>query len=153
MNVLRSKFLWLLVCIAFVTCIITPQIASAHALNGTLTGKYNYSVERWRPAVIYYLKKWDVYTKEREGRILNIIKHESGGDPHNSRNYPHVGLVQFKPDWDHNYSRAFFEKRNMGHYHVDNRKSGRWSIWRIAKVYNKGGVAKIKQHWGATYYK
>lgn len=138
-------------------CIVTvwgamviPTTAHAHALNGSITGRYNAKVERWRPVVKRYLKHYKVYTKEREGRILNIIKHESGGNP-SARNGRHRGLVQFTPSWKHNYSRKYFRQYGIADYHADNRLSGAWSIRRLAKVYKQGGTAKIKQHWRATY--
>lgn len=130
----------------------SPQIAVAHAQNGSLTGRYTPKVERWRPLVKRYLKHYKVYTKEREGRILNIIKHESGGNAA-ARNGRHRGLVQFTPSWRHNYSRKYFRQYGIGDYHADNRLSGAWSIRRLCKVYKDGGVRKIKQHWAATYWR
>lgn len=152
MNVSRLSFTNFFIVCGLLFCLVFPQMALAHAKNGTLTGTYNTTVERWRPAVKKYLKHYRIYSKEREGRILNIIKHESGGSPH-ARNGRHAGLVQFTPDWKHNYSRSFFRKLDMRHYHSDNRLSGRWSIWRICKVYKIGGASKVQQHWRATYYR
>ena len=147
-------------CVRFITafsfcvfvCLAVPQISEAHALNGSLTGRYNTSVERWRPVIRKYLKHYRIYSKDKEGRLLHIIKHESGGSPH-ARNGRHAGLVQFTPSWKHDYSRSFFRKLDMRHYHSDNRLSGRWSIWRICKAWKQGGTSNIKRHWAATYWR
>ena len=129
-----------------------PTTAHAHALNGTLTGRYTAKVEQNRPRVAYWLKRYKIYTKAREGRILNIILHESGGNPR-AVGGRHVGLVQFTPSWKHNYSRAYFKKHGIRDYQSDNRMSADWSIRRIVKVYKDGGVRKVKQHWKATYWR
>lgn len=140
--------------IALTMCLVfsIPVSALAHAQNGTLTGRYNKSVERWRPVVKKYLTSQHVYSKAREGRILNIIKHESGGRP-TASNAGQIGLVQFLPHWKHNYSRSYFTRKGIKDYHSDNRKSGDWSIRRICQVYKQGGTSKVKQHWRATYWK
>lgn len=148
----KNRFHWFIACVSLVCCCVCPDVALAHSLNGSLTGRYTTKVERWRPVVKKYLTSQHVYSKEREGRILNIIKHESGGSPH-ARNGRHAGLVQFTPCWRHNYSRSYFKRKHLSDYHSDNRLSGRWSIWRICKVYKQGGTAKVKQHWRATYWR
>lgn len=124
----------------------------AHSINGTITGRYNKKVERWRPVVKKYLKYYRIYSKEKEGRILNMIKHESGGSP-TARSGRHSGLLQFTPSWKHNYSKRYFKQYGLQDYKLDNRLSGYWSIRRICKVYKQGGVKKVKQHWRATYNK
>ena len=140
--------------IALTMCLVfsIPVSALAHAQNGTLTGRYNKSVERWRPAVKKYLKHYHIYSREREGRILNIIKHESGGRP-TASNAGQIGLMQFLPHWKHNYSRSYFTRKGIKDYHSDNRKSGDWSIRRICQVYKQGGTSKVKSHWRATYWR
>lgn len=132
--------------------VIAPTVAQAHALNGTLSGRYPAKVEVHRPRVIYWLKRYKVYSPARVGRILNIIRHESGGNP-KARNGSHRGLVQFTSSWKHNYSRAYFKKHGIRDYQSDNRMSADWSIRRIVKVYKDGGVRKVKQHWKATYWR
>ena len=140
--------------IALTLCLVfsVPASALAHAQNGTLTGRYTAKVERWRPVVKKYLTHYHIYTKEREGRILNIIKHESGGSPHAS-NAGQIGLVQFTSSWKHHYSKTYFRTKGIKDYHYDNRKSGDWSIRRICLVYKQGGTSKVKVHWRATYWK
>ena len=146
------RFALLILLAALCLLFITPSVAEAHALNGTLTGRYTAKVERYRPLVAKYLKRYGEWTREREGRILNIIKHESGGSPH-ARNGRHAGLVQFTPCWKHNYSRAYFKRKHLSDYHADNRLSASWSIRRICLVYKQGGAAKVKQHWRATFWR
>ena len=150
----KSRFhcVFIGICIGCVFYFVSPHVALAHSLNGSLTGRYNSSVERWRPVVKKYLTHYHVYSRERENRILNIIKHESGGNPH-ARNGRHAGLVQFTPCWKHNYSRSYFKRHGLKDYHRDNRLSGYWSIRRICKVYKVGGTSKVRQHWKATYYR
>ena len=148
----KKRFNWVIVVFAIMYCCFFPSKAVAHSLNGSITGRYNKNVERWRPVVREYLTTYHIYSREREGRILNIIKHESGGAPH-ARNGRHAGLVQFTPSWKHNYTSSFFKSRGFGHYHRDNRISGRWSIWRICKAWKQGGTRNIKKHWAATYWK
>lgn len=145
----RARLLLLIGVAAF---LIQPAPAWAHALNGTLTGRYTPKVERYRPMVKKWLKHFRVYTKAREGRVLNIILHESGGRP-SARNGQHVGLVQFTRSWKHDYSRAHFRRYKIGDWHKDNRLSADWSIRRLAKVYKVGGTSKVIQHWRATYYR
>ena len=146
----KPKFVFIM--IILVVFVSIPSVAMAHAQNGKIIGKYNSKVERWRPVVKKYLKHYHIYSVEKENRILNIIKHESGGSPH-ARNGRHAGLVQFTPCWKHNYGKSHFRKLGLTDYHSDNRLSGYWSIWRICKVYKDGGTSKVKQHWIATYNK
>ena len=136
----------------FCLLFFTPQAVEAHSINGTLTGRYTAKVERYRPLVTKYLKRYGEWTRERQGRILNTIKHESGGSPH-AHNGRHAGLVQFTPCWKHNYSRAYFKRKHLSGYHTDNRLSASWSIRRICQVFKVGGTAKVKQHWRATYWR
>lgn len=138
--------------IAILVATLSPTPAAAHALNGSLAGRYTPLVERYRPRVVKWLKHYGVHTKTREGRVLNIIRHESSGRP-SARGGSHVGLMQFTPSWKHDYSRAYFERHGIRNYQRDNRRSGDWSIRRIAKVYKDGGDRKVIQHWKATYYR
>lgn len=131
---------------------LLTQTAGAHAINGTLTGRYTAKVERWRPEVARFLKMHHLYSKEKEGRILNIIKQESGGSE-GARNGSHAGLVQFNEGWKRGYSRSYFAKHQIRNYQRDNRLSGSWSIHRLITVAKVGGWAKVRQHWKATYYR
>lgn len=99
---------------------------------------YPASVERWRPKVRQQLKRYDVWSKRAENTMLNIIHHESTGNP-KCRYKGHVGLLQFNRSWVRG-----------GH---DWRTDAGQSIRRCAKVLKESGWSGWERHWAATIYK
>ena len=130
-----KRVLFVAVCLIVVSAVF-PTGAYAHAKDGTLTGTYVAKVERWRPTVAKQLKRYGVYTKEREGRVLNIIRHESGGNPL-ATNGRCIGLLQFDLNWG---PRSVL-------------LNGERSITKLASAWKRGGTSNIKKHWKATYDK
>ena len=136
-----------------VATLVTPTSVYAHSLNGSISGRYTRYVERFRPEITKQLKIQGVYSKARVNRILNIIKHESGGHFY-SRNGSCVGVLQFNSSWKHNYSRSYFKRHHIrGTYHSDNRLNPFWCIRRIAIVYRQGGTSKVQDKWCQTYWR
>lgn len=113
-----------------------PAVATAHSKSGTLTGKYIKNVERWRPLVAKHLKSHGVYSKRNEGLMLNVIKHESHGDP-KARNGDHRGLLQQTSGWGS----------------VARRLDPDRAIHMMVHSYVKGGIGAWERHWRATLYR
>ena len=106
--------------------------------------------KKWGAEIRSQLKRHKIWTQKRENDIINIIAHESGGNP-KARNGACVGLLQFDNGWKHNYSNSYFKKHKIkGGNPKDDRLSGYWSIHRIVQVYKDGGDKAVRRHWAAT---
>lgn len=115
--------------------------------------RHDIASKRWRTEVRAQLKAHKVWSKKRENTVVNIIAHESTGNPR-AKAGGHLGLLQFNKGWKANYSQKYWKKHKIkGKYYKDNRKSGYWSIHRIAHVYAAGGDRAVARHWKATYRK
>lgn len=110
-----------------------PAVATAHSKDGSLTGEYIKNVERWRPLVTKHLKAHKVYSKKNVGLMLNVIRHESLGDP-KAKNGDHRGLVQQTSGWGP----------------VARRIDPDRAIHMMVHSYVKGGIAAWNKHWKAT---
>ena len=111
-----------------------------------------YGVDRWRPETKKQLLAHGVYSKTRENIIINIIKHESGGNEKAGQGRACVGLLQFNSGWTHNYGKSYFVKHGISNYQKDNRLSGSWSLHRVAMVIRDGGgTAALKRYWPTTW--
>lgn len=139
----RFVLLALLV-VSLFTAAALPQQASAHSKDGTLYGTYNKSVERWRSEVAKQLKAHNVWSKYNEALALNIIKHESGGNP-KAKNGTCWGLMQFNSSWSQPHA------HNRGSW----RLNGKLAIHKFVHSIKEDpdNYSAIKQHWAATYKK
>jgi len=108
-------------------------------------------VDRWRYETKRQLLAHGVYTKYREDVIINIIRHESGGNERAGIGRKCVGLLQFNTNWAHSYSQSYFTLHGVYNYQVDNRLSGSWSLHRMAQMLKDGGFAAITRNWPTTW--
>lgn len=109
-----------------------------------------YVRKKWGAEIRRQLTLQKVFSVKREAEIINIIAHESGGNPR-ARNGSCVGLLQFNSGWRHNYTSSYYKKHRInGRDYRDDRLSPYWSIYRIVKVYKEGGDRYVARHWRAT---
>ena len=114
------------------------------------SSRNSYVRKKWGAEIRSQLKRHKIYSKTRENQIINIIAHESGGNP-KARNGSCVGLLQFNSGWKHNYSNSYYKKHKIkGKNPSDDRLSAYWSIHRIVQVYKEGGDRYVARHWAAT---